>query len=356
MRKDVKANREDIITNRKLITNITVDIDVNKEDIADLTISINGQIAAIEEDLVALKHTDEQLQLQISKLKDNFAALKYDFYVLNLTTIDEINILNGDMSVIKEDIKKLQDKVDELDIQDSVLETAIKNLKDDLKVLQIQFDDISARTTQLETTSHNHGIRLNNLDDVVSDLRIDLDYLKERVDKLNQADNGMENVIENLTEKFNQLADDLDAVSKKSDQGDEAVLILINDQISELETDLQTLSNRVDSSDAVLLAAIDKVRSDLTKLEDDLVAISDPVGEFGRYKLSDFVINLKSKMNLEERSGSEAFQLTSNDQVLYINVTGYYRLLVSIENIGNWDDGWISIFLRKNNYHTLAQT
>ena len=344
------------MNNRKLITNITVDIDVNKEDITDLTTSMNGQIAAIEKDIVALKHNDDQLQLQISKLKDNFGDLKYDFSVLNLTTIDEIKILNGDMNIIKEDIKKLQDKVDELDIQDSVLETAVKNLEDDLKVLQIQFDNISVKTTQLETTSYNHGIRLTNLDDVVSDLRIDLDFLKERVDKLNQTNNGMENEIENLAEKFNQLADDLDAVSKKSDQGDEALLILINDQISELVTNLQKLSNRVDSSDAVLQAAIDQVRSDLTKLEDDLVTISDPVGEFGRYKLSDFVIDSKSKMNLEERSGSEAFQLASNDRVLYINVTGYYRLLVSTKNIGSWDDGWISIYLRKNNVHTLAQT
>ena len=74
MRKDVKANREDIINNRKLITNITVDIDVNKEDITDLTTSMNGQIAAIEKDIVALKHNDDQLQLQIKAAAEGVAA------------------------------------------------------------------------------------------------------------------------------------------------------------------------------------------------------------------------------------------------------------------------------------------
>ena len=274
LREEVKDNRENIITNRKLITHNTIDIAVNKQEIIDLTISLDGQIAVIEDDILVLKHNDTELQLQLSKLKDDFDVLKHDLSALNLTTLDGINILNDDVSLIQDDIKALQNKVDELDVHDSVLNTAFDNLEYDLKILQYKFDDLSATTTQLKSTSYNHGIRLNHLDIVVSDLRIDVNYLEERVIKLNQTDKALENIIRNLTEKFNQLTHDLNAVSEKSDQGEVVLLILINDLISEIRTDLQELSDRVDSSDAALQLAINKVHADLTNLEADLEAIA----------------------------------------------------------------------------------
>ena len=273
----VEQNREDIITNRKLITEITIDIDLNKKEIADLTTSLDGQIAAIEVTIAAFKHNDTQLQSQIIKLQDNFDDLMHDIDILNLTTLDKFNVLNGDINTMKHDIKAIQDKVIELNITDSGLKTAIENLKDDLEVLQIKFDDLSTKTTHLETTSYHHGIRLNNLDGVVSGLRIDFNYLEKRVDDLNQTDKGIDNLVGNINDKINQLAEELDAVSEKSEQDDEALLVLINPLISDLRTDLQTLSNRVELKDANLQAAIDKVDADLTKLENDLVAVADKI-------------------------------------------------------------------------------
>lgn len=74
---------------------------------------------------------------------------------------------------------------------------------------------------------------------------------------------------------------------------------------------------------------------------------NDVVGEFGRYTLSHFVNWEKCKMTLQyQRPGSKAVQL--NDRTLTIKVNGYYKLFVSVNNSGNWDLGWVSLFLKKN--------
>ena len=62
----VERNREDIITIRKEISNNTIAISVNAQDIADL----QSQIALVEVDIVALKHNNTQIQAQIVRLKD----------------------------------------------------------------------------------------------------------------------------------------------------------------------------------------------------------------------------------------------------------------------------------------------
>ena len=73
------------------------------------------------------------------------------------------------------------------------------------------------------------------------------------------------------------------------------------------------------------------------------------VGEFGLYGLSQCKYDQKCKMNLwHERPGSKAAKLTLNDQTLMIKVDGYYKLFVSVNNSGNWDAGWVSLFLKKN--------
>ena len=140
---EVERNREHIITNRKLITNITFDFDINKQEITDLTTSLDGQIAVIQVNIAALKHNDTQLQTQIDKLQDDFDGLMHDVDVMNLTTFDKINVLNGNISNIKHDIKAIQDKVIELNITDSGLNITIDNLKDNLEVLQIKFNDLA---------------------------------------------------------------------------------------------------------------------------------------------------------------------------------------------------------------------
>ena len=62
----VERNREDIITIRKEISDNTIAISVNAQDIADL----QSQIALVEVDIVALKHNNTQIQAQIDRLKD----------------------------------------------------------------------------------------------------------------------------------------------------------------------------------------------------------------------------------------------------------------------------------------------
>ena len=62
----VERNREDIITIRKEISDNTIDISVNAQDVADL----QSQIALVEVDIVALKHNNTQIQAQIDRLKD----------------------------------------------------------------------------------------------------------------------------------------------------------------------------------------------------------------------------------------------------------------------------------------------
>ena len=59
----VERNREDIITIRKEISDNTIDISVNTQDIADL----QSQIALVEVDIVALKHNNTQIQVQINR-------------------------------------------------------------------------------------------------------------------------------------------------------------------------------------------------------------------------------------------------------------------------------------------------
>ena len=54
----VERNREDIITIRKEISDNTIDISVNAQDVADL----QSQIALVEVDIVALKHNNTQIQ------------------------------------------------------------------------------------------------------------------------------------------------------------------------------------------------------------------------------------------------------------------------------------------------------
>ena len=120
-----------------------------------------------------------------------------------------------------------------------------------MEAFQIKFDDLSSKCTQLETAIDNHGTRLNNLDGLVSGLRIDMKYLKERVNNLNQTDNEIEISMQDLWEKCIQLADE---VAENSSEDDKALLILINN----LKSDFQTLSNQSDSKDAELQAAIEK--------------------------------------------------------------------------------------------------
>ena len=294
---EVERNREDIIVNRKLINNITIDIDINKQELTDLTTSMGGQIAVIEGNIGALMHNDTQFQSQINRLQGHFDDLMHDFDVLNLTTLDQIHVLNGDISNIKHDIKAFQDKVIELDITDSGLNTAIGYLEDNLEVLQIKFGDLSTKITKLETASYHHGIRQNNLDGVVSDLRLDLNYLKERVDELNQTDNRVENLVQNIIDKINHLADGLDAVSEKTEKDDEDLLAHINHLISELRTDLQALSNRVELEDAQFQAAIDEVVADLTKQEDDLVAVATLESSFNSINTKLNSINIKIEIS-----------------------------------------------------------
>ena len=86
-----------------------------------------------------------------------------------------------------------------------------------------------------------------------------------------------------------------------------------------------------------------------------LVNSNSIVGEFGRYGLSELANNQKCKMTLyHERPGSKAFGLSFNDKILTIKVDGYYRLFVSVNNAGNWDKGWIALFLKKNDSHWLV--
>ena len=55
-----------------------------------------------------------------------------------------------------------------------------------------------------------------------------------------------------------------------------------------------------------------------------------------------------------ERPGSKAFGLSFNDKILTIKVDGYYRLFVSLTNQGNWDEGWIGLLLKKNDFYLLV--
>ena len=71
--------------------------------ITNLSISLNGQIEAIQVDISALKQNDRQL----SQTQNHLNALKSDFSVLNFTIQDNIDVLNEEMDNMKNYFSKL---------------------------------------------------------------------------------------------------------------------------------------------------------------------------------------------------------------------------------------------------------
>ena len=214
----------------------------------DTILGLNVLIEAIEEDILGLKHNDTQLQTKIYTLKDDFGALKYDFVSFNSTIQqfnytalidnlqDVITILNGDIDTLKGDIKALEDKVNDLDIHDSVLKTAIGNLQNDTEALENELKELLAKTTILELKSDNHEIRLNDLDDLVTDLKIDLNNLESDVDSI---DNNLQAEIDRLQIKTDDLQKELNRVHENSDQGDTE----FRSEIENVKNDLDKLSD-----------------------------------------------------------------------------------------------------------------
>ena len=276
------------------------EIDAAIEYIKNYTIlSLYGSIEAIEEVIARLKHNDTQKQKKISKLKDDFEALKNDFvsfdstiqqfnYTAQIGNLqNNINILNGDRINMKNDIKALQDKVNDIDIHDSVLETAIRNLQNDTETLENIFEELSAKTSQLELKNDDHEERLNKLDGLITDLKIDLKNFTDRVIQLNYTDQRMETAIGQLEDadfalnvKIKNLEYGFEKLSNRSDFRDDQFKDFIDNlqiSINDLNKELSRVEQESDQEDAELRSQIQDAKNNLNNFSDELKALTDGV-------------------------------------------------------------------------------
>ena len=180
-----------------------------------------------------------------------------------------------------------------------------------------KFEELLAKTTQLELKSDNHEVRLNDLDDLVSDLKIDLNNLKARIDQLNSTDQAIETSIETIIENFNQFAVDLDAVAEKSNQGDEFLGNLIRNQESHfalLEDDLKGVFDHVNSTNNNLQAEVDNLQIKTDDLQKELNRVHENSDQENT-ELRSEIQNVKNDLNrVEQNSDQEDTKLRSEIQ------------------------------------------
>ena len=177
----------------------------------------------------------------------------------------------------------------------SILEIAIVKIENDLEALENEFEELSAKTIQLELINDDHEIRLNNLDDLVADLKIDLESrmltINENFSSINIKIGQLEDSDIALNMTIQNLQNGLENLRNHSDFRDDEITKLVDNlqiDIEDLQKELNRVEQESDKHDANLRS---EIQEDLTQLSSELKALTANVTQ-NKLKNDDHEIRL----------------------------------------------------------------